>query len=233
MIDRRGLLALALALAMAPLTVLADPPKKTPTKSSRQSKTPTKKRTARTNRTPSSKPASQPASEPAEPVPPQGETIGYTIRRLRRVGAKQLKEGEVATLAALEFCSAIAGCDSVKVADALDATGFQPLPLEGALPYPPVRPMLPVDLTESFKARTAVSIDEVLLEKVQIVKRAGVEHDFPAVAEWMLPGDHAAVLDPDPQTPGWVTRRCVVVIRVRGRRPWVMGGNILTALGVG
>ncbi|MFN0135300.1 MAG: hypothetical protein ACKVS9_04190, partial [Phycisphaerae bacterium] len=143
------------------------------------------------------------------------------------------KEGEIATLAALEFCTAIAACDATRAGELLDATGFQPLPMQGPLPYPPTRPMLAVDLAASFKARTAALIDEMLLEKVQLVKRAGVEHDFLAVAEWMLPSDHAALLEPDAQTPGWVTRRCVVVIRVRGRRPWVMGGNILAALGVG
>lgn len=239
-VGRRGFLfGLFALLAGAPAAYAFPPQSKTSNKSPAKAaakpptKSNTRKRTPRGRRGPTSKPASAPASQPEEPVPPQGETVAYTLRRFQRIGIKQLKSSEIALLAGLQFCSAVAACDGARAADMLDATGYQQMPMTGPLPNPPPRPIAPLDFRESFKARSPVNLDNTLLDRFTLVRRAGMVSAFPSVAQWMLPDDHGLVIDPDPMTPGWVTRRCCLVIRVRARRPCIMAGNMVEALGVG
>ncbi|RMF84343.1 MAG: hypothetical protein D6744_03270 [Planctomycetota bacterium] len=54
---------------------------------------------------------------------------------------------------------------------------------------------------------------------------------FPAVAAWMLPRDYALVVEPaGAGVHDWVTRRACLVIRVRGRRATIVGGNLIEVL---
>lgn len=186
-----------------------------------------KPRARTTRRTPTSKPTSTIA--PLEPPPPGGETVAYAIKRLRHGPASELRGADLALLAGLDFCTAIADADAARASHLLDATGYQPLPVEGPLPLDPPRLLLPAHLKEALANRRGAPIGEVLLERFSVQRMEAVRAAFPAVADWMLPDDFALVVEPDAAA-RFVLRRACVVVRVRGRRPAIVGGNLLEAL---
>ena len=64
-----------------------------------------------------------------------------------------------------------------------------------------------------------------------MLTRRQTSERFKAVAEWMLPDDFALLIHPpDPLVAGWVRRECVLVIRVRGTRATIVGGNLIEVL---
>ncbi len=181
------------------------------------------------------KPNTQPAPQPA-PEPETGPaTLGRVARDLGRLPKTERTTEKLALQAGLEFMLAVSAADGDRAVRWLDATGYQPLPIEGPLPDPPGKPVLATEIAAQIKSRPAAPIAGLPPEAVAALRRADVAARFASVGQWMLPGDFGVVFESghDPREPPWLPRDALVVVRVRGMRATVMGGNLLEVLTAG
>lgn len=220
---RRLFLLAALGLAASPFAWAQNTKKKKPPpkKSSRTRRT--------SSRSPAKKPATQPASPPAPKWPDASiQTVAEAVARLREVPAKELSAADLARRAALEFSLAVGSADGTRVAEWVEAVGYQMLPREGPLPEQPERPILPEPLRAHVQARPATDVGAAVLTTFELVDRESARTTLPDVARWMLPNDMVAWIDPDPRIAHWVTRREFLVIRMRGRKATIAGGSLFS-----
>ena len=138
---------------------------------------------------------------------------------------------QLALRAGLEFCRSVGQPDGAAAARRVDVVGYQELPLSGPLPEKPDKPASREKLAEQITGRQPVRVGELAMDGFELRSRDELERAFPAAAQWMLPEDFALVIEPTMvATPYWVTQRCCLVIRVRGRQPTIVGGNFFEAL---
>lgn len=176
-------------------------------------------------------PASAPATQPSGP-----ETALQMLERLRGIAAQHLSDELLATRAALEFCDALAQGDGAAATAVLDAPGYQPLPADGAenllplgpngVPEPPAN-RKPGELAAAVAALPRWTLAEAPSERFKLISREKLHERMPLAGQWMLPGDFALLLEAGalgPQTP---PRTACLVMRVRGSRAVVLGGNLV------
>jgi hypothetical protein len=126
---------------------------------------------------------------------------------------------------------AIGEADGPAAAKLLDRVGYQRLPLEGHLPEKPDKPISRAEFQEFVKRRARVPTASLPADDFEVLEHDALAKHFPAVARWMLPQDLAVVIEPPQKAlAGWIERRSCVVIRLRARKPNVIGGNLLAAL---
>jgi len=138
---------------------------------------------------------------------------------------------ELAIKGALEFALALGNAEGERAGQVLDATGYQPLPLEGDLPENPPRTLSVASIIAKVQKRKTHPLGALPADCVQCLDVAATRELFPAVGRWMLPDDRAVLFAPVAAPNGdWITRRACLVVRIRGTRPIVMGGNLLACL---
>ncbi len=170
-------------------------------------------------------PVSLPATRPAV------ETLAAARRRLTRTASKDRTRSDRALLAGLELALAIGRADGTAAGNLIDVVGYQSLPLAGPLPERPAKPVTVKDLSRLVAARSPVDLAHLTLDQVFVATRAELQSEFPAVAAWMLPQDLAVVFRPFPdERAGWIKQPACVVVRLRGERATVIGGNLLEAV---
>lgn len=171
-------------------------------------------------------PASQPASAPAD------EPLATVRQRLARVQPRERAPRDHALLAALDFALAVGRKDATQAMRVVDAVGYQPLPLTGELPDPPERPLLLAALERQIAFLQPLEVGRLPSAAVAVRTPRELRAEFPGVAAWMLPQDWAVVFGPVPEArlPGWLTEAACVVVRIRGERATVLGGNLVQAL---
>lgn len=206
-IARRTFLLCALTGALASLAI-ADPPRN------------------QRKRTPASRPA---ATRPAAPEPlADPATMLGAQQRLARESQKSLQPNDRARRVAYEIALAAGAANGDAVADRIDAVGYQSLPLDSALADKPDWPIPPAQIRERIIRRSSVPLDALPADRLAVISREEARKRFPAVAAWSLPTDVILVAIPD--GPHWVQRECCLVVRVRGERPVVVGGNFFESL---
>jgi hypothetical protein len=159
------------------------------------------------------------------PTGADARTLGGTYRRLSQ--GKDLSADERALQAAIGFCLVLMARDGHGGAW-LDAIGYHCLPLEGELAEEPARPLSGDDLRQRLGSRRLAHIADLPVDRFQVLSPAKVSEGFPAIARWMLPNDRAVLVRP-PGGSSWVQRECCIVVRIRGGRAAVVGGNLLEA----
>ena len=177
-----------------------------------------------------SRPTSQPATQRAtQPAP---ETVATARARLNRIKLRDRSPGERTLLVALDFALAAAQSDPRRAALVVDAVGYQALPLAGDLPEKPDKPLLGAALEREVLGLPAADLAKLTMDRVEAVPREKLRDSFPAVAAWMLPQDVAVVFHTAPvdQVPNWLVHDACLVVRMRGERATVLGGNLLQAL---
>lgn len=170
-----------------------------------------------------------PASAPAAGSPPP-ETAAQRVEKLRRTPASQLSRDELAYLAGVQFLLAVGAGDATRALERLDVTGYQPLPLRGPLPGEPGRPIVPEALRIRIRQQQPAALGALPHWRFSVLNRAETREHFSAVARWMLDDDLAVVFEPPAGLENWTRQPCCVVVRVRGQRATVMGGNVFAAL---
>jgi hypothetical protein len=168
---------------------------------------------------------SQPATQPAE-------TIAVARQRLTRIKSRDRTPSDRTLLAALDFVIAIGSDDSRRIANLVDAVGYQALPLAGDLPEKPDKPLSPAAIEKVLPELPNADLGVLPAQCAAVVPRAALAAEFPAVATWMLPQDLAVVFQPvrGNSLPTWLSQRACVVVRIRGERATIIGGNLLEAL---
>lgn len=175
-------------------------------------------------------PASLSQSLPAAQSP--AETNEAAVQRLRKLKPAELRNEDRALLAGLEFCLAVDAADGKRAASLVDPSGYHPLPSDGPLPQRPQKPLFAPALPEQISKRTPRRVAGTCSTAgLRVLRQKELRDLYPAMAKWMLTAeDYALVLDAaSNQT--WLTREACLVIRVRGSRAYVMGGNLLEAIG--
>lgn len=163
--------------------------------------------------------ASAPSSAPS--------TLSDELIRLRSI--QKPHDDEIALRAALEFVAAIGDADGPRAAKIVDVVGYQPLPFTGALPDPPAPSHTPAQIQQWVTSRPKVAIGALSSGSWEALNEASGRISFPAVTRWMLPEDHLFVFHAGgPEH--WLTRDACVVVRTRGSRPTIVGGNLIAAL---
>lgn len=181
-----------------------------------------------TKRTPPRATATQPA-EPVEPTIPG--SIGEAHQRLALRKVSELKPAELAARSAYEFCLAAGAADGERAAQVTDAVGYQALPPEGDLPESAERPIPVEQVQVEIAKRRRGDVARLPIETLATQTRGELRAQFPAVAKWMLPDDFALVATPSQDAGGqWITKPACLVVRVRGNRATIVGGNLLAAL---
>ncbi|TWT45806.1 hypothetical protein RAS1_22390 [Phycisphaerae bacterium RAS1] len=160
------------------------------------------------------------------------ETLQASLQRLKKARSAELSETDRALLVGLEFCLAIDAADGKRAAGLLDPSGYQALPSEGALPPQPAKPLFPPALAELVSKRAAGhAVATSAANAVRVIRQKELREHFPAMADWMLASeDYALLVDSGLGTSSWLARDACLVIRVRGSRAYVMGGNLLEAI---
>jgi len=161
-----------------------------------------------------------------------GETVAEALRRLGRTRASELSAQEIALRAVLEFTQALGRPDGVRAAGLVEAAGYQALPLEGELPERPVKPISRQALQLAIGQLRTGKLQQLPVAAFEVRDRAGIRDLFPAVAQWMLPTDWAVLVRPVAGFENWVQREACLVVRLRARKPVIMGGNLLEVLGI-
>jgi hypothetical protein len=162
----------------------------------------------------------------AASAPSGGETVGERLAELVRVPAKQRSSKDIAEQLALEFCAAIGEADGARLESLVYVVGYQPLPLAGELPDPPHRPIPPAALAKRVGARQKAGVLSVEMARFALKPPVDVREPFPAIARWMASDDWALIVHPI-GIAGWPTESRCIVIRVRGGRAAVIGGNLI------
>ncbi len=89
-------------------------------------------------------------------------------------------------------------------------------------------------ISARVSARPKIELAGWPAECVIVADRQAVRAAFPAVARWMLPTEDIAILvrpPPGPPVQGGLTQEACLVVRLRGDRATIVGGNLLAALG--
>lgn len=220
--SRRGILALA-ALLLISSPTFGQAKKKS-------SKSKANKRRSGTG----SKPTAQ--KQKAEPPPPPPwpdasvQTLDQAVERLRVVPPKNLTKADLALQAGLEFCQALSNADGDRTAGLIEAVGFQPFSAGAPLPENPLPPHLRSVIREQTQARQPGSVGHAALSIFSIRDREQLHAEFPYMAQWMLADDFAVVISPDEQMTSWLPEKSALIIRMRGRRATVAGGNFFQTL---
>jgi len=151
--------------------------------------------------------------------------------RLTRIPAKDLSQEQIALKTTLALALAIGKADGKGAAKLLDAVGYHALPLEGRLPEKPDKPLTADEFRERIERLSPTRVDSFPADTFEVLDRVALRKEFAAVAEWMLPQDRAVVTRPaNGGDRDWVTRSCCLVVRLRARKPTIVGGNLLAAL---
>ncbi len=171
-------------------------------------------------------PTTHPASQPA------GETIAAARQRLAHIKSRDRTDSDRALFVALDFVLVIGSGDGRKLGPLIDAVGYQPLPLAGALPEKPDKPLPPSVIEQSLTSLPKADLGVLPASCTALVPRTALRERFPAVATWMLPQDLAVVFRPIAKSPipSWLAQEACVVVRIRGERATIIGGNLLQAL---
>jgi len=181
-----------------------------------------------------SKPAAKPAAATPAPPPvwpdPEVRTVVQAVQRLSLVDPAKLGPADLALQSGLSLALAINNGEADRAGELIDAIGYQPLPLTGELPESPTMPLSVSEVRDWVRRRPIASVGDLPLSKVAVADRRRIGEHFPAVAAWMLPDDLAVVFEPDGDRAHWVRDRCVLVIRMRGQRATVAGGNLVGVL---
>jgi hypothetical protein len=227
---RRRIAPAARVASLALLAILIAAPTLVQSKSSGKPGT-KNRRPAAARKNTAKAPASQPAAplDPAATQPTPDETVAQALTRLSDRRWRP-DDRDVALRCTLQLCIALGGGDPQRAAGLLDVVGYQPLPLDGELPDEPGKPLNAGAFASQLENRPrfdASSLPAVGFSSLNAREVAGA---FPAVARWMLPEDYAVVIEPAGSSGAWVQRRCCVVVRVRGSKPIIVGGNLLQAL---
>lgn len=171
------------------------------------------------------------ALSPVALLAADGENLAQLHHRLTRARPDLQTPRELALKGALEFALALGNAEGERAAQVLDATGYLPLPLEGDLPETPPHTLSVANLITKVQKRKTHPIGALPADCVQCLDAAATRALFPAVGRWMLPDDRVIVFAPvDAPNGDWITRRGCLVVRIRGTRPTVMGGNVLACL---
>ena len=173
-------------------------------------------------------PPTPPASQPAEAA-----DVDSALRRLRARPSEERSRKDLALQTGLEFCMAVAKPDGARAAELLTVVGYQALPREGELPEKPARPIDRPTFQKWVDGRKPARVGALAIENFDLLDHEALRPRFPAVARWMSAQDFALLIEPPAdETPNWVNRTCCVVVRLRGRKAVVVGGNLLAALQV-
>ncbi len=106
--------------------------------------------------------------------------------------------------------------------------GYQPLPKTGDLPQDPPRPLSRVRVRELIERRPAAPVGQTPVDTLELVGPDELRATFSAAATWMLPSDFALVIHPvHERTRVWMDREACVIVRVRGSKAVIVGGNLL------
>jgi len=174
---------------------------------------------------------SRPAQPPPTSQPAARETVAAAHGRLRQIPAKELSDEQIALKATLALALAIGRADGDGAAKLLDAVGYHALPLEGRLPEKPDKPLTADEFRQRIERLSPTRVASLPADTFEVLDRGALRKEFAAVAEWMLPQDRAVVIRPaNDADGGWVSRSCCVVVRLRARKPTIVGGNLLAAL---
>lgn len=220
--SRRGI------LAMAGLLLFSQPIFGQTKKKSSRSKL-NKRRSAAGSKTPAQKQKAEPSPPPPWPDA-SVQTLAQAVERLRLVPPKNLTKADIALHSGLEFCLALANADGERTAGLIEAVGFQPFSSSAPLPENPPPPHLPSVIREQIQTRRPVSIGHAALSIFSVRDREQLHGDFPYMAQWMLTDDFAVVISPDEQLTNWLPEKSALIIRMRGRRATVAGGNLFQTL---
>lgn len=222
---RRGILAMA-ALWLVPPPIFGQTKKK-----SGKSKS-NKRRPATGTKLPSQKQKAEPPPPPPWPDA-SVQTLAQAVERLRVVPPKNLTKADLAFHTGLEFCLSLANADGERTAGLVEAVGFQPFSSNAPLPENPPPPHLPKVIREQTQARRPMPIGQAALSMFSIRDREQLHAEFPYMAQWMLPDDFAVVISPDEkdeQLTNWLPEKAALIVRMRGRRATVAGGNFFQTL---
>jgi hypothetical protein len=174
---------------------------------------------------------SRPAESPPTSQPVVRETVAAAHIRLTRIPATELSDEQIALKTTLALALAIGKADGDGAAKLLDAVGYHALPLEARLPEKPGKPLTADQFRECIERRGPTRVASLPADTFAVLDRVALRKEFAAVAEWMPPQDWAVVIRPASGAgTGWVSRSCCVVVRLRTRRPTVIGGSLLVVL---
>ena len=174
---------------------------------------------------------SKPAQPPPTTQPAVRETVAAAHGRLAQIPAKKLSRERIALKTTLALALAIGKADGEGAAKLLDAVGYHALPLEGRLPEKPDKPLTADEFRQRIERLSPTRVASLPADTFEVLDRVALRKEFAAVAEWMLPQDRAVVIRAANEAgTGWVSRSCCVVVRLRARKPTVLGGNLLAAL---
>jgi hypothetical protein len=174
---------------------------------------------------------SRPAQPPPTSQPAIRETVAAAHLRLTRIPTRELSSEQIALKTTLALALAIGKADGEGAAKLLDAVGYHALPLEGRLPERSDKPLTADEFRECIERRGLTRVASLPADTFEVLDRVALRKEFAAVAEWMLPQDRAVVIRPANGTgTGWVSRSCCLVVRLRARKPTILGGNLLAVL---
>ena len=175
-------------------------------------------------------PTLAPATRPTAARPAEVETVAAACARLARASAGDLSNRDIALHACLKLVGALGRADGPGAANLIDVVGYQALPLTGELPEAPAKPVPRADIRALVAARQPLPLDILPVGRFVTVDREATRELFPAVAEWMLPTDWAVVIHPGLADKHWLKGRCCLVVRLRARKPSILGGHLFEQL---
>jgi hypothetical protein len=158
-------------------------------------------------------------------------TLGEAHRGLMFIKTTRLRERHIALRTGLGFVLALGRNDAKAAAGMVDVVGYQALPLTGPLANPPKPPVSPTDFQAYLGKHQFAAASDVRLSAVELRTAAEIATTFGAVSRWMTDQDLALVLPSAAEGgPAWLAQRGCIVLRVRGPRAVVRGGNLFNAL---
>lgn len=160
-------------------------------------------------------------------------TLADLRNRCAAVPRERRTPDDAALLAATDFTLALLAGDSRTIIDSVEVIGYQPLPSDDRLAPYPQKPIAAHAIAARFAhVQTVGGVPRAV--GVTVLTRDQVRERHPAAARWMLPDDRAVVIPkPTAMASGWIVQDAFLVVRMRGRRAAIVGGNLLEALEVG
>jgi hypothetical protein len=159
------------------------------------------------------------------------ETVAERFQALRSLGQAEKQRADHALETGLAFCLALGVGDGAQAKKLIDAVGYQALPEKGELPLDAARPIAPAEIARRVERLPDSGADAIAATHFRLLDRDATAELFPAVAVWMLPRDYALICEPDRAHPRWVQRAGCSILRSRGGRVSVVGGNLFSVLG--